>query len=60
MVLNPHVKPYAGAVGEGFIHIHDNARPHTAGACTAYLDQQGIAVLDWPSKSPNLKPIEHL
>ncbi len=48
-VLGPIVRPYAGAVGEGFVLMHDNARPHTARICTAYLDQQGFEVMDWPS-----------
>ena len=27
-VLGPHVVPYAGAVGESFVLMDDNARPH--------------------------------
>ncbi len=56
-VLDSIVRPYAGAVGEGFIVMQDNARPHTARICTAYLDQQGFEVMDWPSKSADLNPI---
>jgi transposase len=41
--------------------IHqDNARPHTARVTMDYLEQNNINVLPWPSKSPNLNPIEHL
>jgi transposase len=38
---------------------HDIARPHTAGITTALLTNSNVAVLPWPSKSPDLNPIEH-
>ena len=38
----------------------DNARPHIARLCTQYLQTNNIDVLDWPSLSPDLSPIEHL
>ncbi len=42
------VRPYADAVGEHPIIMHDNARPCTARICTAHMDQQGIDVMDFP------------
>lgn len=59
-VLAPVVVPYAGAVGESFMFMHDNARPHTARLTTAYLEQEGIEVMEWPARSPDLNPIEHV
>ena len=39
MAANPHLQMLQ----------HDNARPHTASLTMAYLDQQHISVLAWPS-----------
>ena len=32
-ILEPIVRPYAGAVGPGFLLMHNNARPHVARVC---------------------------
>jgi transposase len=42
-----------------FFHL-DNARPNTACVAMDDLEQNNINVLPWPSKSPDLNPIEHL
>lgn len=59
-ILQDHVVPYAGFIGENFILMQDNARPHTAGSVRQYLQEVEIAAMDWPARSPDLNPIEHL
>ncbi len=51
---------FAGALGQDFVLMHDNARPHTARVIQVYLEQKGIDVMEWPARSPDLSPIDHL
>lgn len=37
----------------------DNAKPHRAAAVRAAIDNSRIHTLPWPSRSPDLSPIEH-
>ncbi|KAL0163405.1 hypothetical protein M9458_042801, partial [Cirrhinus mrigala] len=59
-ILRPLVRPYAGAVGPGFLLMQDNARPHVAGVCQQFLQDEGIDAMDWLARSPDLNPIEHI
>lgn len=59
-ILEDHVVPYAGYIGENFELMHDNARPHVARITTDYLEEVGIRVMSWPARSPDLNPIEHM
>ncbi|KAI4900128.1 hypothetical protein NFI96_005430 [Prochilodus magdalenae] len=59
-ILRPLVRPSAGAVGPGFLLMQDNARPHVAGVCQQFLQGEGIEAMDWPARSPDLNPIEHI
>ncbi|GFW49907.1 transposable element Tcb2 transposase [Trichonephila clavipes] len=56
-ILTPIVLPMLSS-RPGAIYQQDNARPHTARLSQQCL--QGYDVLPWPSRSPDLSPIEHV
>ncbi|UYV63136.1 hypothetical protein LAZ67_2003261 [Cordylochernes scorpioides] len=40
--------------------MDDNARPHRAKLVNEYLQSENIRRMDWPARSPDLNPIEHV
>jgi hypothetical protein len=58
-ILTPIVSLYVGAIGDDFILMDDNARPHRARIVNEYLQQESIERMDWPAKSPDLNPRDH-
>ncbi|GBN67089.1 hypothetical protein AVEN_166511-1, partial [Araneus ventricosus] len=40
--------------------MDDNARPHRALLVDKFLESEDIRRMDWPARSPDLNPIEHV
>ena len=62
-VLEAYVYPLSFSLGdpssEWFL-MDDNAPPHRSVATRTYKRSAGIRTLDWPARSPDLNPIEHV
>ncbi|GBN10864.1 hypothetical protein AVEN_81795-1 [Araneus ventricosus] len=41
-ILDPYVRPFAGAIGNDFSLMDDNARPHRAVVVENYLEGHGL------------------
>lgn len=59
-ILDNHVVPYAPYIGQGFMLMQDNARPHVARVVQQYLAQVEIDTMAWAANSPDLNPMENL
>ncbi|GBO44153.1 hypothetical protein AVEN_239551-1, partial [Araneus ventricosus] len=59
-ILEPYVRLFMGAFGPEFILMDDNARPHRALLVDEFLESEDIRRMDWPARSPDLNPIEHV
>jgi transposase len=59
-ILEPHVVPYAPYIGEISILMNDNASPHTPQIVRQYFQEVIIVTMNWPARSADLNPIEHL
>ncbi|GFV69516.1 transposable element Tcb1 transposase [Trichonephila clavipes] len=56
-IFRPHVGPFLNGL-LGAIFQQNNARPHTAGVAQDFL--RHFQTLQWPARSPDLSPVEHV
>ena len=60
-ILDGHLFPTVQVLyPDGWMFQQDNVSKHTAGHTRQWLRDQTVTVLDWPSYSPDLNPIENL
>ncbi|GFX10169.1 transposable element Tcb2 transposase [Trichonephila clavipes] len=59
-ILISIVDPYAAAIGDDFILMDDNCRPHRANLVEGFLFEEGVVRMEWPACSPDMNPIEHV
>ncbi|GFS96184.1 transposon Tf2-9 polyprotein [Trichonephila clavipes] len=58
-ILRHIVVSYAAAIGDDFILMDDNCRPHHANLVEDFLFEEGIVRMEWPA-APDMNPIEHI
>jgi hypothetical protein len=56
----PTVEPLGAIHGPRFVFMHVNARPHIVNVVRQERVAANINVSEWPPRSPDLNPIEHL
>ncbi|GFW26136.1 transposable element Tcb2 transposase [Trichonephila clavipes] len=59
-ILRPIVVPYAAAIGDDFILMDNNCRPHCANLVEDFLFEEEIVRMEWPACSPDMNPIQHV
>ncbi|GFX78765.1 transposable element Tcb2 transposase [Trichonephila clavipes] len=59
-ILLPYVRLFRGAMGLQFLFMEHNAPCHRTVAAEQLLESEDIERMDWPARSPDLNPIEHV
>lgn len=60
-ILKDNLLPYGTKIGgRGWIFQQDNASIHASTSTSEWCRRKNLRLLPWPSKSPDLNPIENL
>ena len=59
-ILQQNMNPSLQKLDRRAVFQHDNDPKHTPKTTTALRKRLGVKVMDWPSMSQDLNPIEHL
>ncbi|GFW70814.1 transposable element Tcb2 transposase [Trichonephila clavipes] len=59
-ILRPIVVPYTAEIGDDFILMDDNCRPHHGNLVEDFLFEEGIVRMEWPEYFPNMNPTDHV
>ncbi|GFX71766.1 transposable element Tcb2 transposase [Trichonephila clavipes] len=59
-ILLPYVRLFRGAMGLQFLFMDDKSPCHRTVAAEQLLESEDIEHMDWPARSPDLNPIEHV
>lgn len=59
-IIEPIIYPLRNEIGDNFIFMDDNARPHRTRRVQNALEIEDIQRLPWPANSPDMNPIEHM
>ncbi|KFM68172.1 Transposable element Tcb2 transposase, partial [Stegodyphus mimosarum] len=59
-ILLPYGRFFRGAMGPQFLSMDDNTPCHRTVAAEQLLESEDIERMDWPARSPDLNPIEHV
>ncbi|GFX60182.1 DDE_3 domain-containing protein [Trichonephila clavipes] len=60
VILEQHVRLFREAMGDEFLFMDDNTRPHLANFADGCLQSEDITCMDWPAYSPDLNPMDHV